>query len=220
MKDANINTLTTLTKSKIDFLDTKHSKPYKDIVTSGNYFYENKFVCSISLLRNNPVSDYSVFSKFKEKELKENQYVLGMWNDNIIEPPLEIIKLAEEVSKAFKTGLPELYEKHVSKLSDTTPVLGDSVFTTVVLNDNFEAGIHKDGNIYPDTLEAIITFKKGPSLGGWLNFNDFNFTVVNNNNTLIILDGVNHYHSVTEKPEGQDRKTLLFSIHKDIHEYR
>ena len=199
---------------------TQHTAFKDEILPNTSYFFDDEFVLYSENDFN--VSEVNI-AKLLEADgfnLKENQKSFGWWNwygFKFTKPLDFVVDIAERVSKLFKETLPDLFSKHleIKNKYDSKYFLGDSIFTSVVLNKNYDVGNHFDANTYPDTLEAMVTIKSGPK-GGYLNFNGFKHTLKNEHGNIVIFDGVNNMHSVTKIPEGQERYTLLFLINENI----
>lgn len=203
-----------LVKQKIHLRSLREDrKPYP------NFFKEN-----VSYLENN---NFVLFTKNNFKnigisaiqnidafQLKEKQQAVGLWTYGYKKPNNALVKMAEDVSEVFKSNLPKLFKKH-SDIVKGKKTIGKSIFTSVVINEDYDVGYHYDANTLKNTLEAMVTIKEGPE-GSYLNFDEFKYTLKNDNNNIVIFDGVKYGHSVTKMPEGQKRYTLLFLIHENI----
>lgn len=77
-----------------------------------------------------------------------------------------IIPLIEEINKYYKILLPNFFKKQNSKAKETPFKIGNTAFTTITTNVNFQTSIHKDKGDDEDGFGNLVVIEKGKYKGG------------------------------------------------------
>jgi hypothetical protein len=124
-----------------------------------------------------------------------------------------MIALAIESESLIKEIMPEQYERQLElfKEVDDKWKFGN-LFTSSISNYNISAPFHKDTGNIKDTVNVIITKRKN-SIGGNLHVPDYNATIDQCDNSILVYPAWRNMHAVTPIKaihEGGYRNSLVF----------
>jgi hypothetical protein len=124
-----------------------------------------------------------------------------------------MLLLAKESEKLIKEIIPAQYEKQLDLFKDTKPKwkIGE-LFTSSISNFNISAAFHKDGLNMEGAVNVIIC-KRLNSKGGDLHVPDYNATIGQQDNSILVYPAWRNVHGVTPiipTHEGGYRNSLVF----------
>lgn len=124
-----------------------------------------------------------------------------------------MIMLAKESEQLIKEILPQQYEQQVKLFEDVKPKWRfGNLFTSSISNYNISAPFHRDtGNIIGAV--NVIICKKHNSKGGDLHIPDYNATIGQQDNSILVYPAWKSIHGVTPiipTHEGGYRNSLVF----------
>jgi len=124
-----------------------------------------------------------------------------------------MLKLAIESEKLIKEIIPEQYNKQV-KLFERVPEKWRfaNLFTSSISNFNIPAPFHRDTGNIVGAVNVIIT-KRRNSKGGNLHVPDYNATIDQCDNSILVYPAWKNVHGVTPivpTHEGGYRNSLVF----------
>jgi hypothetical protein len=124
-----------------------------------------------------------------------------------------MIMLAKESEQLIKEIIPAQYEKQIKLFADTEDKwkLG-KLFTSSISNFNISAPFHKDGLNMQGAVNVIIC-KRLNSKGGDLHVPDYNATIGQVDNSILVYPAWRNVHGVTPiipTHEGGYRNSLVF----------
>lgn len=124
-----------------------------------------------------------------------------------------MIMLAKESEQLIKEILPQQYEQQVKLFEDVKPKWRfGNLFTSSISNYNISAQFHRDtGNIIGAV--NVIICKKHNSKGGDLHIPDYNATIGQQDNSILVYPAWKSIHGVTPiipTHEGGYRNSLVF----------
>lgn len=124
-----------------------------------------------------------------------------------------MVGLAVESENIIKQIAPELYNKQLEIFKNVIPEYKfGNLFTSSISNYNISAPYHKDIANIPNTVNVIIT-KRLNSKGGNLNVPDYDATIDQCNNSMLVYPAWRNIHGVTPiipTFEGGYRNSLIF----------
>ena len=100
------------------------------------------------------------------------------------------------IYKTYYPAVAENFEKFVTCINDDWKKTG-TPFTTVNVNKNYAIGYHKDAANFAGVYSNVLITKKNCS-GGYFVIPQFKIAFKQSNGALIIIDGVNIPHGVTQ----------------------
>jgi hypothetical protein len=124
-----------------------------------------------------------------------------------------MIMLGKASEQIIKDIMPEQYSSQCNQLKEVPDKwrLGD-MFTSSISNYNIPASYHRDTGNIQNTVNSIIT-KREHSVGGCLNVPDYNITIEQADNSLLVYPAWANIHGVTPiQPVAEDgyRNSLIF----------
>lgn len=124
-----------------------------------------------------------------------------------------MLKLLNECEGIVKEILPDQYERQIEifKNVDDKWKLGN-MFTSSISNFNISAQYHRDTGNIPNTINIIVT-KREFSEGGNLHVPDYNATIDQCDNSILVYPAWRNVHGVTPivpLREGGYRNSLVF----------
>jgi len=124
-----------------------------------------------------------------------------------------MLLLAKESEKLIKEILPEQYEKQVELFKDVPEKWRfGNIFTSSISNYNIPAPFHRDAGNIKGAVNVIIC-KKHNSKGGDLHVPDYNATIGQQDNSILVYPAWRNVHGVTPIiPTFEDgyRNSLVF----------
>jgi len=124
-----------------------------------------------------------------------------------------MVGLAVESENIIKQLAPELYNKQLEIFKNVIPEYKfGNLFTSSISNYNISAPYHRDVGNIPNTVNVIIT-KRLNSKGGNLHVPDYDATIDQCNNSMLVYPAWRNIHGVTPiipTFEGGYRNSLVF----------
>lgn len=124
-----------------------------------------------------------------------------------------MILLAKESEQLIKDILPDQYKKQVNLFKNVPKKWRfANLFTSSISNYNISAPFHKDGLNIQGAVNVIIC-KKNNSKGGDLHIPDYNATIGQQDNSILVYPAWKNMHGVTPiipTFEGGYRNSLVF----------
>jgi len=124
-----------------------------------------------------------------------------------------MLMLAYESEQIIKEILPEQYEKQIELFKDIKPKWRfGNLFTSSISNFNISAPFHKDTGNLVGAVNVIICKQKN-SKGGDLHIPDYNATIGQADNSMLVYPAWRNVHGVTPiipTFEGGYRNSLVF----------
>ena len=124
-----------------------------------------------------------------------------------------MLGLAVESEKIINLIAPELYNKQHEIFKNVIPKYKfGNLFTSSISNYNINADYHRDSVNIPNTVNVIIT-KRLNAKGGNLNIPDYDATIDQCNNSMLVYPAWRNIHGVTPiipTFEGGYRNSLVF----------
>jgi hypothetical protein len=124
-----------------------------------------------------------------------------------------MLLLAKESEKLIKEIMPNQYNRQVELFKDTNDKWKfGNLFTSSISNYNISAPFHRDNGNVQGAVNVIIC-KKHNSKGGDLHIPDYNATIGQKNNSILVYPAWKNVHGVTPilpTHEGGYRNSLVF----------
>ena len=119
-----------------------------------------------------------------------------------------------EAEKLIKEYMPEQYESQKKLIEETTlpEYRFGNLFTSSISNFNIAAPYHQDRGNLKNTVNVILTKRKGTK-GGALTVPDFNQTFEQSDNSILVYPAWYNLHAVTKiikQEEDAYRNSLIF----------
>lgn len=102
------------------------------------------------------------------------------------------------VDKLYQQLCPAHYEKQIAIAVGTNKNyrIGDTSFTTVTVNRNFQTAVHKDAGDYPDGFGNLCVYRQGSFTGSCFVLPEYRVAVDMQNCDMLFVD-VHHWHGNT-----------------------
>lgn len=124
-----------------------------------------------------------------------------------------MIMLGHEAEKLIQQYLPKQHEAQLKVYKNTSKKwMLTNLFTSSISNYNISAGFHIDSKNAKNTVNAIIC-KKVNATGGDLHIPDYNATIGQQDNSILVYPAWRNIHGVTPitpTHEGGYRNSLVF----------
>ena len=124
-----------------------------------------------------------------------------------------MLLLAKESEQLIKEILPNQYERQIKLFEDVPEKWRfGNLFTSSISNNNISASFHRDAANIEGTVNVIIC-KKFNSKGGDLHIPDYNATIGQKDNSILVYPAWRNVHGVTPiipTLEGGYRNSLVF----------
>lgn len=121
--------------------------------------------------------------------------------------------LVIESEKIIKELIPDVYEEQVKVFEEVPDKWRfGNIFTSSISNYNIPAPFHRDAGNLLNCVNVIIT-KRENSVGGNLHIPDYNATIGQSNNSMLVYPAWRNMHGVTPivpTKEGGYRNSLVF----------
>ena len=128
------------------------------------------------------------------------------------------IPLIEHISTVFQAEVPDLYENQARVTRETSKdfVIGDSVFTTVTVNANWQTAVHKDAGDLKEGCGVMSAMEAGVYEGGYTCFPEYRLAV-DMRNQGILFANVHRWHGNTplKGTPGQYRRLALVLYYRE-----
>lgn len=108
------------------------------------------------------------------------------------------IPFVQAVDKLYEKLAPQHYaiQKRVARGTNRNYIIGDTVFTTVTVNRNFQTAVHKDAGDLPQGFGNLCVYREGHYDGAYLCLPEFRLAVDMHNTDMLFMD-VHRYHGNT-----------------------
>jgi hypothetical protein len=112
------------------------------------------------------------------------------------------IPLVEEIDNQYKLLCPNEHLKQHRETSKTKYQIGNTAFTTISTNLNFQTAIHTDKGDYNEGFGNVIVIERGTYTGGYTGFPQYGICVDVRQGDFLAMD-VHEFHA-NEPIEGED----------------
>ena len=124
------------------------------------------------------------------------------------------------ISEKYKELCPDEYsrQKAAADNTDENYIIGDSVFSTVTVNENFRTAIHKDAGDFKEGFGNLIVYREGSYDGGFFCLPEFGLALDLHNGDVLFVD-VHKWHGnseVTNKSEDWKRVSFVIYLREKI----
>ncbi len=108
------------------------------------------------------------------------------------------IPFVKFVDEKYKELCPEHYAKQIAiaKGTNRNYVIGDTSFTTVTVNRNFQTAVHKDAGDLPDGFGNLCVYREGHFDGSYFCLPEYRIAIDMQNTDLLFVD-VHRFHGNT-----------------------
>jgi hypothetical protein len=124
----------------------------------------------------------------------------------------------DKLGDLYKEMVPEMYNKHSKIVAEKVKpewVLGNSPFTSGVINKNNQLNYHFDSGNFKDVFSNMIAFRKKIE-GGRLSLPEYNIGLEIDDSTVTLFDGQKILHGVTPinylTPESYRFSIVYYSL--------
>lgn len=127
----------------------------------------------------------------------------------------EGVPFVEAVDSLYKKLCPEHYTKqiNISKGTNRNYRIGDTSFTTVTVNKNFQTAVHKDAGDYPEGFGNLCVFRQGHYEGSYFCMPEFR-VAIDLHTTDILFADVHRWHGNTPfKNFSEDYLRIAFVMY-------
>lgn len=132
----------------------------------------------------------------------------------------EGIPFVEYISKKYEELCPEAFarQKKAAENTDDYYLIGESVYSTVTVNENFRTAIHKDAGDFKEGFGNLIVYREGHYEGGYFCLPEFGVALDLHNGDILFAD-VHKWHGnseVTNKSEDWKRVSFVIYLREKI----
>jgi hypothetical protein len=108
------------------------------------------------------------------------------------------IPFVQAIDKLYAELCPVHYKKqlNIAKGTNTNYRIGDTAFTTVTVNRNFQTAVHKDAGDYPEGFGNLCVYREGDWSGAYFCLPEYR-VAINMQNTDILFVDVHKWHGNT-----------------------
>lgn len=105
------------------------------------------------------------------------------------------IPFVEFIDSKYKELCPEHYKKQlaISKGTNINYRIGETSFTTVTVNENFQTAVHKDAGDFPDGFGNLCVYRKGYYEGSYFVLPEYRVAIDLHSTDLLFAD-VHRWH--------------------------
>jgi hypothetical protein len=154
---------------------------------------------------------------------------VGYMDSNAMVPYCRKTAFARDYFEKFKQGIP--FIEHVDKLyAELCPAyhkrqmaiargtnksyrIGDTSFTTVTVNENFQTAVHKDSGDYPDGFGNLCVYREGSFDGSYFCLPEYRVAIDMQTTDMLFVD-VHTWHGNTPfKDMSPDYKRIAFVMY-------
>ena len=120
------------------------------------------------------------------------------WTGDHAEEFSSLFPVFMDVDRAFAEYVPDRYMAQKTRANATLPewMVGDTVFTTMTVNNTYPTGVHKDAGDLDEGFSCLTTWRRGNYSGGHLTFPEWRVSVDLQDGDLILMDA-HHWHGNT-----------------------
>ncbi len=130
------------------------------------------------------------------------------------------IPFVEYISEKYEELCPDKFEKQYEAANKTDDyyLIGDSVFSTVTVNENFRTAYHQDSGDFREGMGNLIVYREGSYKGGYFVFPEYGVALDLHNGDLLFAD-VHKFHGnseITNKSEDWLRVSFVIYLREKI----
>lgn len=129
----------------------------------------------------------------------------------------KVKKYIKEIDKLYKESVPEKYKKQKKKADETEFKIGQTSFTTVTTNLNFQTSIHKDSGDDAEGFGNVTVIEKGEYTGGETCFPQYGIGVDVREGDILFMD-VHEWHGNLAKEGKGDRMSVVCYLRRKLWE--
>jgi len=125
------------------------------------------------------------------------------------------IPFIEFISKKYEELAPEQFAKQKIAADSTNAYykIGDSVYSTVTVNENFRTAIHQDKGDFKEGFGNLIVYREGSYDGGYFVMPEFGIALDLHSTDLLFAD-VHRWHGNTELTNrSEDYRRVSFVVY-------
>ena len=117
----------------------------------------------------------------------------------------EGIPFVEFISEKYEELAPEKFAKQKEAADNTHPyyLIGNSVYSTVTVNENFRTAIHQDAGDFREGFGNLIVYREGSYKGGYFTLPEYGVALDLHSTDLLFVD-VHRWHGNTEITDKSD----------------
>jgi len=132
----------------------------------------------------------------------------------------EGIPFVEFISEKYEELCPAKFEKQLDAALNTDDyyLIGDSVFSTVTVNENFRTAIHQDAGDFKEGMGNLIVYREGNYDGGFFCLPEYDVALDLHNGDLLFAD-VHKFHGnseITNKSDDWLRVSFVIYLREKI----
>lgn len=115
------------------------------------------------------------------------------------------IPFVEFISNKYEELAPAKFAKQKAAADITDPyyLIGDSVYSTVTVNENFRTAIHQDAGDFREGFGNLIVYREGSYKGGYFTLPEYGVALDLHSTDLLFVD-VHRFHGNTEITDKSD----------------
>jgi hypothetical protein len=125
------------------------------------------------------------------------------------------IPFVEFVDKKYKELCPEHYARQIAiaKATNRNYRIGDTAFTTVTVNENFQTAVHKDEGDFPGGFGNLVVYREGNFKGAYFCLPEYRVAIDMQNCDILFVD-VHRWHGNTPFREcSEEYKRVSFVMY-------
>lgn len=115
------------------------------------------------------------------------------------------IPFVEFISKKYAELAPDKFakQKEAADKTDDYYLIGESVYSTVTVNENFRTAIHQDAGDFREGFGNLIVYREGHYEGGYFTLPEYGIALDLHSTDLLFVD-VHRFHGNTEITNKSD----------------
>jgi len=132
------------------------------------------------------------------------------------------IPFVEYIDKKYEELCPEHYALQIAIARGTNINyrIGDTSFTTVTVNQNFQTAVHKDAGDFPEGFGNLIIYREGSYKGAYFCLPEYRVAIDMQNCDILFAD-VHRWHGNTGfEEESPDFKRIAFVVYYREYMYK
>jgi len=130
----------------------------------------------------------------------------------------KMVPLVEDVNKFYRRFIPDAYAKQIRKAKETHFRIGQTAFTTLTTNVNFQTMIHKDTGDDAEGFGNLVVIENGEYQGGETCFPQYGIGVNVRSGDVLFMD-VHQWHGnlpLRNQEPGSIRLSLVCYLRTNI----
>jgi hypothetical protein len=132
----------------------------------------------------------------------------------------KMIPFVQKIDALYKKLVPDQYKKQYSKAKETYYKIGNTSFTTITTNINFQTTIHKDTGDDEEGFGNLAVIEKGKSTGGETWFPQYGIGVNVREGDILFMD-VHEWHAnlpIVKENDNVERMSVVCYLRKKVWE--